>query len=71
MITITGLPPAGGCTTFNNIIKKILKKNGKNFKIILTGGYSYFFKNYLLKGSKIEKDITMHGIIKVYKNFLL
>ncbi len=55
----------------NNIIKKILKKNGKNFKIILTGGYSYFFKNYLLKGSKIENDITMQGIIKIYKDFLL
>ena len=23
MITITGFPPAGGCTTFSNIIKKI------------------------------------------------
>ena len=32
----------------NNIIKKIIKKNGINFKIVLTGGYSYFFKNKLI-----------------------
>tara|TARA_B100000029_G_scaffold201503_1_gene199730 strand:+ start:726 stop:1484 length:759 start_codon:yes stop_codon:yes gene_type:complete len=54
----------------NNIIKKIVKKNGINFKIVLTGGYSYFFKNRLIKKVKIENDITMQGIIKVYKNFL-
>ena len=55
----------------NNIIKKIIKKNGINFKIVLTGGYSYFFKNRLIKKAKIERDITMQGIIKVYKNFLM
>ena len=55
----------------NNIIKKICKKNGINFKIVLTGGYSYFFKNRLIKKAKIERDITMQGIIKVYKNFLI
>ena len=55
----------------NNIIKKIIKKNGDNFKIILTGGYSYLFKNHLFKISKVENDITMQGIIKIYKEFLL
>ena len=55
----------------NNIIKKIIKKNGKNFKIVLTGGYSYLFKNRLFKKTKIENDITMQGIIKIYKEFLL
>ncbi len=54
----------------NNIIKKILKKNGINFNIVLTGGYSYFFKNRLIKKAKIENDITMQGIIKIYKEFL-
>ena len=54
----------------NNIIKKINKKNGINFKIILTGGYSYLFKNRLFMKSKIENDITMQGIIKIYKDFL-
>ena len=55
----------------NNIIKKIIKKNGINFKIVLTGGYSYFFKNRLVKKAKIENNITMQGIIKIYKDFLL
>jgi len=55
----------------NNIINKICKKNGINFKIVLTGGYSHFFKNRLIKKAKIEKNITMQGIIKVYKNFLI
>ena len=54
----------------NNIIKKIVKKNGKNSKIVLTGGYSYLFKNRLIKKAKIENDITMQGIIKIYKEFL-
>ena len=54
----------------NNIIKKIIKKNGINFKIVLTGGYSYLFKNRLIKKAKIENDITMQGIIKIYKDFL-
>ena len=55
----------------NNIIKKIIKKNGINFKIVLTGGYSYFFKNRLIKKVKIENDITIQGIIKIYKDFLI
>ena len=42
-----------------------------NFKIILTGGYSYIFKNYLNKKTKIENDITMQGIIQIYKYFLI
>ena len=54
----------------NNIIRKIVKKNGINFKIVLTGGYSYFFKNKLIKKVKIENNITMQGIIKIYKDFL-
>ena len=54
----------------NNIIKKIVKKNGKNSKIVLTGGYSYLFKNRLIKRATIENDITMQGIIKIYKDFL-
>ena len=55
----------------NNIIKKIIKKNGNSFKIVLTGGYSYLFKNRLLKKAQIENDITMQGILKIYKFFLI
>ena len=55
----------------NNILSKIINKNGKNCKIVLTGGYSYLFKKHLYKKAKIEKDITMHGIIKIYRNFII
>ena len=55
----------------NNIIKKIIKKNGISYKIVLTGGYSYLFKNHLFKNAKVENNITMLGIIKIYKDFLL
>ncbi len=55
----------------NNILEKIIKKNGKNCKIVLTGGYSYLFKNRLYKKAKVENDITMQGIIKIYKTFLI
>ena len=54
-----------------NMINLIEKKYKKNFKIILTGGYSYLFKNRLIRQVKIENDITMQGIIKVYKDFLI
>ena len=55
----------------NNIVRKITKKNGKNFKIILTGGYSNLFKNKIDKKTKVEHDITIQGIIKIYKKFLI
>ena len=55
----------------NNILKKIIKKNGKNCKIVLTGGYSYLFKNRLYKKAKINNNITMQGIIKIYRTFLI
>ena len=55
----------------NNIIKKIIKKENKSFVIILTGGYANLFKNRLTKNSKVEKDITIKGIIEIYKSYLL
>ena len=55
----------------NNIISKIIKKNSINFKIVLTGGFSYLFKNRLIKKATIENNITMQGIIKIYKHFLI
>ena len=55
----------------NNILNKIIKKNGKNCKIVLTGGYSYLFKNRLYKKVKVDNNITMQGIIKIYRTFLI
>jgi len=55
----------------NNIIRKIIKKNDINYKIVLTGGYSYLFKRHIFKKAVIENDITIRGIIKIYKDFIL
>ena len=54
----------------NNIINKIVKTNKTNFKIILTGGYANFFKNSIKKKVLIDQNITIKGIVKIYKKFL-
>jgi len=52
----------------DNIIKTIIKQTGKSFNIILTGGYSYLFKN-TIKGKKtIKRDLTIHGVLKAATN---
>ena len=55
----------------NNIINKINSTSINNYKIILTGGYASFFKKYLKKKSIIDENITIKGLIKIYKEFLL
>ena len=52
----------------DNITKLIFKETRQNFKIILTGGLSHLFKNLKnLKNCKIDKDLTINGLIKVIK----
>ena len=51
----------------NNILYLIKKKNKKNFKIILTGGFSYLFKDSIKFKTIIDKDITIKGLIKILK----
>ena len=48
----------------DNIIKMIIKQTGKSFNIILTGGYSYLFKNSIKKKTILNKDLTINGILK-------
>ena len=55
----------------NNIIKKIFLGSKTNYKIILTGGYANFFKNYISKKTTIDKNITIKGIIRIYKELVL
>lgn len=55
----------------NNIIDKVSLTNKKKFKIILTGGYAIFFKKYISKKCLIDQNITIKGIIKIYKDLLL
>ena len=48
----------------DNIIKMIIKQSGKSFNIILTGGYSYLFKNSIKGKIIIKKDLTINGVLK-------
>ncbi|MFL2889398.1 MAG: type III pantothenate kinase [Pelagibacteraceae bacterium] len=54
----------------NNLIKKIISSSKKNYKVILTGGYAGFFKKLINKNSIIDTNITIKGIIKIYKELL-
>ncbi len=57
----------------NNIIFKIEKETGRKYKIIFTGGYADLFKNSIKKPFKIDKNITINGIIEIFncnKNYL-
>ena len=52
----------------NNIISKIKSETNKNYKVILTGGYANLFKTSIKKPFKIDKNITINGIIEVFKH---
>ena len=47
-----------------NIINLIKRETGKSFQIIITGGFSYLFKNSLKLNVKVYNDITINGLIK-------
>ena len=55
----------------NNIIKKISNNRKINYKIVLTGGYAKLFKRYVNYKSNIDEDITIKGIIQIYKKLLI
>ena len=58
----------------NNIILKIEKETGRKYKIVFTGGYSDLFKTSLLRSFTIDKNITITGIIEIFKrnkNYLI
>ena len=54
----------------NNIIKKIKTSFNCSFKIILTGGYSKIFFKFINNNSTIEPNITIKGIMYIYKNLI-
>ena len=51
----------------NNIILKIEKGTKKKYKIIFTGGYANLFKTSVLRPFSIDKNITINGIIEIFK----
>ena len=51
----------------NNIILKIEKETKKKYKIIFTGGYASLFKTSIIRSFNINKNITINGIIEIFK----
>ena len=51
----------------NNIILKIEKETKRKYKIVFTGGYANLFKNSIIRPFSIDKNITIKGIIEIFK----
>ncbi len=51
----------------DNIVNLIKKETGKSFKLVITGGFSYLFKNTIKTKVLQSKDITIKGLIKISK----
>tara|TARA_Y100000590_G_scaffold258353_1_gene290013 strand:+ start:1432 stop:2208 length:777 start_codon:yes stop_codon:yes gene_type:complete len=51
----------------NNIILKIEKETKRKYKIIFTGGYANLFKTSIIRAFTIDKNITIKGIIEIFK----
>ena len=54
----------------DNMIKLIKKQTKSSFKIILTGGLADLYKNSINNKCKVDKDLTIKGIIKITKNLI-
>ena len=54
----------------DNMIKLIKKQTKTTFKIILTGGLAELYKNSISIKCKVDKDLTIKGIIKITKNLI-
>tara|TARA_A100001015_G_scaffold287921_1_gene358206 strand:+ start:796 stop:1539 length:744 start_codon:yes stop_codon:yes gene_type:complete len=48
-----------------NIIYLIKRKNKKNFKIIFTGGLSHLYKDTLKSKIKVDRDLTIKGLLRL------
>ncbi len=51
-----------------NIINLIEKNNKKKFKIIFTGGLSHLYKKSIKKKIKVDKDLTIKGLLRLVKS---
>ena len=54
----------------NNTLIKIEKETRKKYKIIFTGGYAKLFKTSIIKTFDVDKNITINGIIEIFKKNL-
>ena len=48
-----------------NIINLIKRKNKTNFKIIFTGGLSHLYKDVLKNKIKVDRDLTIKGLLRM------
>ena len=51
----------------NNVISKIEKETKKKYKIVFTGGYADLFKTSIIRPFTIDRNITIKGIIEIFK----
>ena len=54
----------------DNMIKLIKTQIKSDFKVVLTGGLADLYKNSINTKCKIDKDLTIKGIIKITKNLI-
>ena len=54
----------------DNLIKLIKKQTKLSFSIILTGGLADLYKNSINTKCKVDKDLTIKGIIKITKRLI-
>ena len=50
-----------------NIINLIEKKNKNKFIIIFTGGLAHLYKNTIKKKIKVDRDLTIKGLLRLIK----
>ena len=54
----------------DNMIKLIKKQTKSDFKVILTGGLADLYKNSINTKCKVDRDLTIKGIIKITKKLI-
>ena len=54
----------------DNMVKLIKRQTRSSFKVILTGGLADLYKNSINTKCKVDKDLTIKGIIKITKNLI-
>ena len=54
----------------DNMIKLIKRQTKSKFNIILTGGLAELYKNSINTKCKVDKDLTIKGIIKITKKLI-
>ena len=54
----------------DNMIKLIKRQTKSRFSIILTGGLANLYKNSINTKCKVDKDLTIKGIIKITKSLI-